>query len=412
MKKKSDPQKIIGLIWANPFSPNMGVAALTYSALYLLDRLAEAKNQKFRITVIGSSVGGAGEVNILDRRIPFFGIKRRRFFSIKSFLLFFLFPKRSEIYQSLKFDYVFDLGEGDSYTDLYGKKRFRLLNDSKVFYRWIGKRQMLLPQTVGPFMNVKIRDKAFNTLRRVHSICLRDRMSYEFVREHLPDSHVEESVDMAFLLPAHPISEPPTTKKSLKIGINISALLWGGGYTGNNQFQLGVDYRKLMMEMIEYFGCIPETSVCLVGHVFDSNRGIENDQTVNESLKKKYPFLGVAPAFRDPVEAKTHIGGYDFFIGARMHACIAAFSSGVPVFPVAYSRKFNGLFVHTLQYDHVGDCVSQSHETIMKAMKSAFVEREKISGELLQIHSRIVSPKLRRLQNLLSGFMDLDDAAV
>ena len=27
-----------------------------------------------------------------------------------------------------------------------------------------------------------------------------------------------------------------------------------------------------------------------------------------------------------------------------MHACIAAFSSGTPVVPVAYSRKFSGLF--------------------------------------------------------------------
>ena len=34
----------------------------------------------------------------------------------------------------------------------------------------------------------------------------------------------------------------------------------------------------------------------------------------------------------------------DFVTGARMHACIAAFSSGVPVVPMAYSRKFNGLF--------------------------------------------------------------------
>src|SRR3546814_10027971 len=33
-----------------------------------------------------------------------------------------------------------------------------------------------------------------------------------------------------------------------------------------------------------------------------------------------------------------------------MHACIAAFSSGTPVMPVAYSRKFSGLF-GTLGYD-------------------------------------------------------------
>src|SRR3546814_3106421 len=40
----------------------------------------------------------------------------------------------------------------------------------------------------------------------------------------------------------------------------------------------------------------------------------------------------------------------DYLVAGRMHACIAAFSSGTPVMPVAYSRKFSGLF-GTLGYD-------------------------------------------------------------
>ena len=67
-------------------------------------------------------------------------------------------------------------------------------------------------------------------------------------------------------------------------------------------------------------------------------------------LRARYPRAIVAPAFRTPVEAKSYIAGMDFFAGARMHACIAAVSSGVPVYPLAYSRKFNGLFVETLGY--------------------------------------------------------------
>ena len=34
----------------------------------------------------------------------------------------------------------------------------------------------------------------------------------------------------------------------------------------------------------------------------------------------------------------------DYFIGARMHATIGAFSSGVITIPFAYSRKFQGLY--------------------------------------------------------------------
>ena len=44
----------------------------------------------------------------------------------------------------------------------------------------------------------------------------------------------------------------------------------------------------------------------------------------------------------------------DFFAGARMHSTIAAFSTGVPVVPIAYSRKFTGLY-HSLGYDYIID---------------------------------------------------------
>jgi polysaccharide pyruvyl transferase WcaK-like protein len=64
--------------------------------------------------------------------------------------------------------------------------------------------------------------------------------------------------------------------------------------------------------------------------------------------------VNVAPDFKSPSEAKSFIAAMDFFTGARMHACIAAFSSGVPVVPFAYSRKFNGLF-SSLQYEFVAD---------------------------------------------------------
>ena len=43
-------------------------------------------------------------------------------------------------------------------------------------------------------------------------------------------------------------------------------------------------------------------------------------------------------------EIKAVIGTTDFFIGSRMHACIAAISQGIPTMAVAYSRKFKGVF--------------------------------------------------------------------
>ena len=43
-------------------------------------------------------------------------------------------------------------------------------------------------------------------------------------------------------------------------------------------------------------------------------------------------------------ELKSIISECDFFIGSRMHACIAAISSMVPTVALAYSRKFIGIW--------------------------------------------------------------------
>jgi polysaccharide pyruvyl transferase WcaK-like protein len=98
-------------------------------------------------------------------------------------------------------------------------------------------------------------------------------------------------------------------------------------------------------------------------------------------MSKEVPSVTVAPAFTSPSEAKSYIAGMDFFMGARMHACIAAFSSGVPVVPMAYSRKFAGLF-GTLGYDETVDCTTQSAQDILTHIFSAFERRSELERSL------------------------------
>jgi colanic acid/amylovoran biosynthesis protein len=71
-------------------------------------------------------------------------------------------------------------------------------------------------------------------------------------------------------------------------------------------------------------------------------------------LAASHPGVKLAPVFRCPVEAKSYIAKMDLFIGSRMHATIASFSSGIATVPAAYSRKFIGFFGN-LGYDHVVD---------------------------------------------------------
>ncbi|MFU8778597.1 MAG: polysaccharide pyruvyl transferase family protein [Roseovarius sp.] len=119
-------------------------------------------------------------------------------------------------------------------------------------------------------------------------------------------------------------------------------------------------------------------------------------------MQKEFPSVTVAPGFTSPSEAKSYIAGMDFFMGARMHACIAAFSAGVPVVPMAYSRKFAGLF-GALGYNETVDCTSQSAEEIMARVFDAYGRR----AELVQSQKAALATGLEKLARYEAALGDL-----
>jgi len=56
----------------------------------------------------------------------------------------------------------------------------------------------------------------------------------------------------------------------------------------------------------------------------------------------------------------------DVFVGSRMHATIASFTTGVPTIPVAYSRKFAGFF-ENLGYQVLVDLTSTGTDQAVEA---------------------------------------------
>ena len=67
-------------------------------------------------------------------------------------------------------------------------------------------------------------------------------------------------------------------------------------------------------------------------------------------------------------DIKSKISEFDIFIGARMHATIGAFSSGVATIPTAYSRKFNGLY-ESVEYPYIVDLLNSSTEENLEMTK-------------------------------------------
>ena len=102
---------------------------------------------------------------------------------------------------------------------------------------------------------------------------------------------------------------------------------------------------------------------------------------VCKELFEKYKGTILAPKFTNPIEAKNYICHMDLFIGARMHATIGSFSSGVPTIPIAYSRKFEGVF-GSIGYNINIDCQALKTQEAIHKVDDMIINYENITQEM------------------------------
>ena len=111
-----------------------------------------------------------------------------------------------------------------------------------------------------------------------------------------------------------------------------------------------------------------------------------------ETLSGKYPgriFLTRGKYNHNNI--KYIIGLCDFFIGSRMHACIAALSQSVPAVGIAYSKKFHGVFESV----GLGDCVADAYQCSRKSELLSIVEAAFEKRDQTRKHLDEVIPKIK-----------------
>ena len=391
---------------------NRGCVALSVSSMFIIDKILSQAGIKYKFYLPDSQHSECKShiISINGRDIEYYSIQYNKGLSLKDdakIKVKGLLEKKNYNKVFKDADFILDIGQGDSFADIYGEMRFKLIDRIHNIARKYHKPYCLLPQTIGPFENERIREKAIKSIEKASLCMARDKQSYDYVLESVPQQkNVSEYIDVAFFLPYETISQD---KNYIHVGINISALLWHGGYTRNNQFGLKCEYQSLVKQLIDYFLNQENVKVHLIPHVVGSERSIENDYAVSYDLWREYnnPNLVLAPLALGPIEIKSYIAGLDFFMGARMHATIGAFSAGVPVVPMAYSRKFNGLFFDTLSYNHMVDMKTMDNDDIVEVIKKAFEKRNELKNTINQRMNDIVSERKKILINSLEKFFNL-----
>ncbi len=318
----------------------------------------------------------------------------------------------------LNADIVADISGGDSFSDIYGKSRFFYVSLPKMLAIMLRKNFVLLPQTIGPFKGILAKAIATYILNRTTIIYSRDRIGLsEYVnslKRRIANGKARFCYDVGFVLePAKPDSIDigsllkTRDKKCIVVGLNISGLLYNGGYTRNNMFGLKVDYRQMILKVITLMMQKENTIVLLVPHAFHPPEHIESDQgvcaQVYDLLRAKYGSrIQVVRETYNQNEIKYVIGMLDFFIGSRMHACIAALSQNIPTVAIAYSKKFKGVTDSIELGDCVADPRKMEEQEILGVINRAYTERDTIRNHL----ERTMPDVKKRVLNLFAEIQE------
>lgn len=299
---------------------------------------------------------------------------------------------------------ILDVSGGDSFTDLYGPRRFAAMTLTKRLALDNGIPLILLPQTLGPFRDRDRRAQALSILRRAHAIWLRDAESFAFLADALgadfdPTRH-HLGLDMAVALPqarpTAPLPDPlpgwlsPRRGHALA-GLNVSGLLYSNAAQAQARFGLA-DRHDIQIEAAAraILAVDPHLRLLLIPHVHRPAGDPESDHDAALMLRERLGArlahrIAVVPAGLSAMELKWLIARLDWFAGARMHATIAAFSSGVPTLALGYSDKAAGVFARCGLADHVADLRQMDTPALVTAVSRALVQRHGTRAHLARL---------------------------
>lgn len=241
------------------------------------------------------------------------------------------------------------LKQTDALHNLFIKKLFKdsvaiSIGGDNYCYPWSAKQGVKLDKEIrahckkNVFWGCSIEEKfmtpdVVEDLKGFDLITVRESLSNEVLKNH--GINAVQVADPAFLLDKKELPLPEGFIQGNTVGINVSPLI--------NDYESGESIAyKNYVNLIEYIILNTDMNICLIPHVvWEYN----NDRTPLNSLYEKFKETKRIVMLGDYncEELKGYINRCRFFVGARTHSTIAAYSTCVPTLVVGYSIKSKGI---------------------------------------------------------------------
>ena len=189
-------------------------------------------------------------------------------------------------------------------------------------------------------LGCSLNEKLFNDPKFVEDmksydyISARESLTYELLKKAGLKS-IGLSPDSAFTLPKEEVQLPSNFIENNTVGINVSPLVMEREQEDNVLLD---NYRNL----IAYILNKTDYAVALIPHVIWSGN---DDRSILNKLYDEFKKSERIAVIQDCncMQLKGYIAKCRFFVGARTHATIAAYSTEVPTLVVGYSIKSRGI---------------------------------------------------------------------
>ena len=219
---------------------------------------------------------------------------------------------------------------GDNYCYNKGK----LYWPGERVIKKMGKKMMLWGCSVEP---KDLPGELAEHLSMFDAITVRESISYDAMVECGLGDRVHLVADPAFLLEPAKVDFPEGWREGQMVGINLSPMILN--YTENREKVVESIYA-----LVDHILDTTEINVVLVPHV---RLAVTDDMDTLRPIYDKYKGTGRVLLLDDYNlscgQLKGYISACRFFIGARTHSIIAAYSTCVPALALGYSVKAKGI---------------------------------------------------------------------
>ncbi|MCR2802511.1 polysaccharide pyruvyl transferase family protein [Paenibacillus soyae] len=169
-------------------------------------------------------------------------------------------------------------------------------------------------------------------LRTFDLILTRETLTYEMLKGK-GLQNIKLVADPAFTMEKEELALPKGWQQGNTIGINYSPLVW----------KKNPESKTAVIRLIQHIIDTTDMTIALTPHVIDQGN---NDYAILKELFETFRHTGRVILLPDDLTAtqyKGYIARMRFFIGARTHATIAAYSNCVPTMVLGYSVKSKGI---------------------------------------------------------------------